>query len=76
MKFLDLFGQQVIKSEFWRLEKAKNYLVLDADCIFIRDFYQSDFIAKNDILILLFMKIEIIKKLTNKFGPKKPKNFF
>ena len=29
--------QQVIKSEFWRLGISENYLVLDSDCIFIRD---------------------------------------
>ena len=33
--------QQVIKSEFWRLGISENYLVLDADCIFIRDFDES-----------------------------------
>ena len=30
--------QQVIKSEFWRLGISENYLVLDSDCIFIREF--------------------------------------
>ena len=34
--------QQVIKSEFWRLGISENYLVLDADCIFIRDFCVVD----------------------------------
>jgi len=30
--------QQVIKSEFWRLNISENYLVLDSDCVFIKDF--------------------------------------
>ena len=37
--------QQVIKSEFWRLGISENYLVLDSDCIFIKDFLRSDFLA-------------------------------
>jgi hypothetical protein len=40
-------AQQIIKSEFWRLGMAVNYLCLDSDCQFIRPFRQSDFIADN-----------------------------
>ena len=68
--------QQVIKSEFWRLEKAKNYLVLDADCVFIRDFYRSDFIAKNDIPYSIVHEGRDLLQTTNKFGPKKTKDYF
>ncbi len=39
------FSQQVIKSEFWRLGISKNYLCLDSDSIFIRDFNIGDFLA-------------------------------
>ena len=38
-------SQQTIKSEFWRLGLAENYVCLDSDCIFIKDFYASDFMA-------------------------------
>ena len=38
-------SQQIIKSEFWRLGYAKNYLCLDSDSLFIREFYQSDFLT-------------------------------
>jgi hypothetical protein len=38
-------AQQVIKSEFWRLGLASNYLCIDSDSIFIRDFGKADFIA-------------------------------
>ncbi len=40
-------SQQVIKSEFWRLAIAKNYVCLDSDCIFIQDFKKSDFLASD-----------------------------
>jgi hypothetical protein len=38
-------AQQVIKSEFWRLGLASNYLCIDSDSIFIRDFGKADFLA-------------------------------
>jgi len=38
-------AQQAIKSEFWRLGISENYVCLDADCIFIKDFRRSDFIS-------------------------------
>jgi len=39
--------QQIIKSEFWRLGLCENYVCLDSDCIFIKDFYRSDFLAED-----------------------------
>ena len=38
-------SQQAIKSEFWRLNLAENYVCLDSDCIFIKDFHKSDFLS-------------------------------
>lgn len=35
--------QQVVKSEFWRLEISRNYLMLDSDAYFIRPFSLEDF---------------------------------
>lgn len=43
-KFSGSLAQQVIKSEFWRLGMSKNYLCLDSDARFIRNFTESDFI--------------------------------
>lgn len=42
-------SQQIIKSEFWRLRYAENYLCLDSDCLFIRNFYKSDFLSNNGV---------------------------
>ena len=36
--------QQVVKSEFWRLDLCRNYLVLDSDSWFIRKFGVEDFL--------------------------------
>jgi hypothetical protein len=42
-------SQQVVKSEFWRLQLAQNYLCLDSDSLFIRDFHQADFISADGV---------------------------
>lgn len=38
-------SQQIVKSEFWRLEFSDSYLCLDSDSIFIRPFLKSYFIS-------------------------------
>ena len=42
-------GQQVVKSQFWKLGLCENYVCLDSDSEFIRDFYISDFMFDNEI---------------------------
>ncbi|MGZ3238503.1 MAG: DUF6492 family protein [Burkholderiaceae bacterium] len=37
--------QQIVKSEFWRLNISENYLCLDSDSYFIRDFSKDDFLT-------------------------------
>ena len=38
-------SQQVVKSEFWRLGICENYLCIDSDAYFIRNFSKDDFLA-------------------------------
>lgn len=38
-------SQQIIKSEFWRLNISTSYLCLDSDAFFIRPFGQHDFLT-------------------------------
>ena len=40
-------SQAIIKAEFWRLGIADNYLCIDSDSIFIRDFGKTDFLASD-----------------------------
>lgn len=42
-------SQQIIKAEFWRLGLAENYLCLDSDSIFIKNFGISDFVTEDAI---------------------------
>lgn len=39
--------QQVVKSEFWRLGLSLNYLMIDSDSYFIRNFTTADFMYDN-----------------------------
>jgi hypothetical protein len=38
-------AQQIVKAEFWRYGAAGDYLCLDSDSYFLRDFRRSDFIS-------------------------------
>lgn len=40
-------SQQIIKSEFWRLNLTDSYVCLDSDCFFIKKFHYHDFISEN-----------------------------
>ena len=40
-------SQQAIKSEFWRLGIAENYVCFDSDCIFIKEFKKTDFLSSD-----------------------------
>lgn len=42
-------SQQVVKSEFWRLGVCENYLCLDSDSYFIRNFRKSDFMTPTGV---------------------------
>jgi hypothetical protein len=41
-------GQQIVKSQFWKLGLCENYVCIDSDCIFIKDFTVSDFMFDDD----------------------------
>lgn len=40
--------QQIIKSQFWVTGKAENYLTVDSDVVFFKDFYYGDFMYDAD----------------------------
>lgn len=42
-------SQQIVKSEFWRINPLENYVCVDSDSRFIRDFYLSDFVASDGL---------------------------
>jgi len=40
--------QQIIKSQFWKYSKVKNYLCIDSDSYFIKPFYYDDFMVDDE----------------------------
>lgn len=41
--------QQIVKSNFWKLKTCENYVMLDSDSYFIKDFFLSDFMYDENI---------------------------
>ena len=41
-------GQQIVKSQFWKLGVCENYISIDSDCFFIKPFYTHDFMFNED----------------------------
>lgn len=47
-------SQQVVKSEFWRLDGASAYACLDSDACFIRPFFRNEFVnPKGEVYTIL-----------------------
>jgi hypothetical protein len=40
--------QQIVKSNFWKLELCENYVCIDSDGYFIKDFHTSDFMYDDE----------------------------
>jgi len=60
-------SQQIIKSEFWRLKISSNYLCLDSDCIFIKNFFKDDFLTTDSIpYTVLHQNKEFFQMATNR----------
>jgi len=60
-------SQQIIKSEFWRLGFAENYLCLDSDSLFIRNFYKTDFLSNDGTpYTVLHQNKELFQIATNR----------
>lgn len=41
-------GQQIVKSQFWKLGLCENYICVDSDCFFIKTFHRSDFMFDDE----------------------------
>ena len=58
-------NQQIIKTHINRLNICKNYLCLDSDSFFIKDFRKSDFMANDDVVFTLMQDPMDIKMVTH-----------
>jgi len=69
-------SQQVVKSEFWRLNICDSYLLLDSDNLFIKPFYRRDFLAADNTPYTVISQGKEFRQLAaNKMIEKVQKNF-
>lgn len=70
-------AQQIIKSEFWRLGISECYVCIDSDGEFIRDFFESDFIAADgEPYTVMNENKELLEFCNNHHYAKVRENFF
>ena len=60
--------QQVIKSQFWRLDLCENTLLLDSDNYFIKEFSFSDFMYNDDTPYTLMHECKDLLQFTSRMG--------
>ena len=71
-----VLAQQVIKSEFWRLGHSLNYLCIDSDSVFIRNFATSDFLAPDGVPYSVINEAHDLLELSEMRGkPQVTENF-
>lgn len=63
--------QQVIKSEFWRVNESPVYLCMDSDSLFIRPFYASDFLAGDGVPYTVLHQSKEFLQLARNHGKNK-----
>lgn len=69
-------SQQIVKSEFWRLNLSENYVCLDSDNEFIRDFFVSDFVDENSVPYTVITEGKTFLEFSERYYmPKVPSNF-
>jgi hypothetical protein len=68
--------QQIIKSEFWRLGLYRNYLILDSDAYFIRDFTLKDFMYDDETPYTVLHEGKDLLEFAARKGMKKIKPSF
>lgn len=61
--------QQIVKSNFWKLGVCSNYVMLDSDSYFIRDFYITDFMYNDETPYTVMHEQKDLFAWTSKYGP-------
>lgn len=68
--------QQIIKASFYKLKISKNYVALDSDSLFIRDFYISDFMYDDDTPYTIMHESKDLMEISEKIGLDSHEIFF
>jgi hypothetical protein len=69
--------QAMVRPEFWRMGYAENYLCIDSDSVFIKDFYLADFMTDDGVpYTILHQNKELLQTACNLKKHKVVDNFF
>lgn len=68
--------QQIVKSEFWRLGLCRNYLMLDSDAYFIKEFGAADFMFDRETPYTVMHEGKDLLEFAARSGMKKIKGYF
>jgi hypothetical protein len=69
-------SQQVVKSDFWRLNLCENYVCLDSDNEFLRNFYKTDFLTPDGHPYTVITEGKEFLEFSARYHlPKVPENF-
>jgi hypothetical protein len=60
--------QQIVKSNFWKLGICENYVMLDSDSYFIKDFFISDFMYNDTTPYTVMHEQKDLFMWTSKYG--------
>ena len=60
--------QQIIKSNVYRLNICRNYVCIDSDSVFIRDFYYSDFMYDTDTPYTVMHESKDLMEIAERIG--------
>jgi hypothetical protein len=64
------FTQQIVKSSFWKLGVCENYVMIDSDSYFIKDFYVSDFMYDENTPYTVMHEQKDLFEFTSKYKNK------
>lgn len=68
--FPDFLMQQLIKLEFWRLNKCQHYLWIDSDSYFIKPFYEKNFFSNNNTPLLVMHHADDLREYSREYDLK------
>jgi hypothetical protein len=60
-------GQQIVKSQFWKLGFCENYLCIDSDCFFIKNFSVKDFMFDEKMVNSVAVIKVVVDNFTGKY---------
>ena len=62
-------GQQIVKSQFWKMNLCENYVCIDSDCFFIKSFTKNDFMFDDTTPYTICHEYKSFFEMLDKLNP-------